>query len=249
MLNDENYRKAIALKRNNTRCTAKELKYFMAGNMFRSISSSELEHQIGRFNAIKKALSFLAKNNIEGDILEYGAWQGHSLYNILYLLENIGITNKKLIGIDGFIGIPMDYEHANQPGGMFSDTSEQLVLSNIKKLSSFYKNQANNYFILKALYNEKDKIKKFLLDKEVKKISFIHLDCDVYPSCEDALSLLLDLNLLSNTFFLHFDDWGLGTEIPKWFNNYKVKFSDKWKIEELYQTDYTKTIKFTSINQ
>ena len=74
---------------------------------------SQIEHDLGRFTVIKKIVEYLFKNDIEGDFVEYGCWKGHSLYNTLNIMEKIGIRNRKLLGIDGFIGIPKDCEHVN----------------------------------------------------------------------------------------------------------------------------------------
>jgi len=223
-----------------------EMNYIEEGSI--NDSYLQLEHQIGRFNSIKKVFEYIKYNNISGDILEYGIWQGHSMYNCLYLLEKIGIFNKKIIGIDGFIGIPMEYGHPHQAGGMFADTSEELVLSNLRKFEDkLYKNQKNNYKILKALYNEKNKITDYFNENNIKTICFIHLDCDVVGSCDEALTLLFQLNLLNDIFFLHFDDWGLLTGIPVWFDSFIKNKCKDWRIEELYVTRLTKTFKFSRI--
>ena len=206
---------------------------------------STIEHHVGRFSSLKKCLKYLKDNNINGDILEYGVWKGHSLYNMLYFMEKLNIKNKKIIGLDGFIGIPMEQEHKNQAGGMFSDTSVQLVESNIKKFKNFYPSQMNNWAILKALYKEKDKIRNYFNSNNINLVSLVHLDCDVYPACEEALSLLFEMELLNDIWFLHFDDWKLGTEIPEWFSKFTIPIKEKWNIEELFETRFTKTFKFT----
>ena len=47
-------------------------------------------------------------------------------------------------------------------------------------------------------------------------------------------------------WFLHFDDWKLGTEIPEWFSKFTIPIKEKWNIEELFETCFTKTFKFTN---
>jgi hypothetical protein len=41
---------------------------------------------------------------------------------------------------------------------------------------------------------------------------------------------------------LHFDDWGIKTDIPEWYENYKKKKTEL-RSEELYETNLTKTFK------
>lgn len=205
---------------------------------------STIEHHIGRFNSLKKCLKYLKDNNIDGDILEYGVWKGHSLYNILYLMEILNINKKNIFGLDGFIGILKDQEHINQVAGMFNDTSVELVKSNIERFKHFYPTQINNWGILKTLYSEKDKIRNYFNSNNIKSVSLVHLDCDVYPACEEALSLLFEMNLLNSVWFLHFDDWNLGTEIPEWFSKFTIPIKEIWNIEEIFETRFTKTFKF-----
>ena len=156
----------VTNKRVNLSLMGKEL-YLTPATYHDSTVYSTIEHHTGRFSSLKKCLNYLKDNNINGDILEYGVWKGHSMYNMLYFLEKINITDKKIVGLDGFIGIPFEYEHENQPGGMFSDTSVELVKSNIKKFEKFYPKQMNNWRILKALYKEKDKIKTYFNSENI----------------------------------------------------------------------------------
>ena len=85
----------------------------------------------------------------------------------------------------------------------------------------------------------------FTCSNNINLVSLVHLDCDVYPACEESLSLLFEMELLNDIWFLHFDDWKLGTEIPEWFSKFTIPIKEKWNIEELFETRYTKTFKFT----
>jgi hypothetical protein len=55
----------------------------------------ELEHQVGRYLNMKDIITEIKKENIEGDILEFGTWQGLGL---LILNLCFGDHNRKLIG-------------------------------------------------------------------------------------------------------------------------------------------------------
>ena len=99
--------------------------------------------------------------------------------------------------------------------------------------------------MLKSFFKESDKILSFLNEKIVRKVCFVHLDCDVTKSCEEALNLLLENDMLNKEFILQFDDWGIKTEIPEWFDSFSINLKQKWKIDELYETNLTKTFYFT----
>ena len=64
----------------------------------------EAEHQIGRFLNMQKVLNEIEKNNISGDIVEFGTWQGQGL--MLFDIALSKKTQRNLIGIDSFEGLP-----------------------------------------------------------------------------------------------------------------------------------------------
>lgn len=203
-------------------------------------NSYQLEHHIGRLLSIKKSLELC--KILDGDFIEFGSWQGQSLYNTLNIMNKMNIE-KKIVGIDCFEGIPVGYGHENQKELMFNDTSLKFCIDNIKKFRNHHNRDIDkDVFVLKSFFNEKEKILGFLNENNFKKFSFVHLDCDVIKSCEEALNLLLDNDLVNDIFILHFDDWGIKTDIPEWYENYKKKKTEL-RSEELYETNLTKTFK------
>jgi len=98
-------------------------------NKIKDLGDVELEHQIGRLTNFKKLLGEIFLNDTKGDIIEFGTWKGFSLLWIAYLCERIGIFDKKIIGIDGFIGLP-DAEGPFQKGA-FKNTSLKECWRNI----------------------------------------------------------------------------------------------------------------------
>jgi len=203
------------------------------------------EHQIGRFNSIKKILIQIKEEKTPGDILEFGCWQGHSLMNILNILEKNEMFDKKLVGIDGFVGIPTDYGHINCKDGLFDDTDKETCINNVNSYSGNFPNVKDNLYILQSFYKEFHNIKKFLDDLSIEKVSFIHLDCDVVKSCEESLVFLSTFAYLQDVFYLHFDDWGIETGIPEWFYDFlKTDYLKDYKCTELFNTRLTRSFKF-----
>lgn len=67
------------------------------------------------------------------------------------------------------------------------------------------------------------------------------MDCDVIKSCEEAIQLLINNKLLNEIWFIHFDDWGIKTGIPEWFENFSTTILYEYNIVSLYQTNLTKS--------
>jgi hypothetical protein len=156
-------------------------------------------------------------------------------------MENLKVFNKKIIGIDCFEGIPENYGHPNCPDKLFNDTTYDLCLSNINKNNNYFPGNSNNYLILKSYYRDTNKIISFFNENNIKKCCFVHLDCDVVKSCEEALNIMLDNDLLTDTFFIQFDDWGIRTGIPDWFSSFSKTSMNVYNILPLYETRLTKT--------
>ncbi len=97
--------------------TYKKLKHF-----------EEAEHQIGRFINIKKVLQKVQDSDINGDLVEFGTWQGQGL--ILFDLAINKKIKKKMVGIDSFEGLPESSTVWKK--GSFSNTSFELVNTKLK---------------------------------------------------------------------------------------------------------------------
>jgi hypothetical protein len=86
----------------------------------------ELEHQVGRYLNMKKIVNEVKKEKIDGDILEFGTYQGLGLLMLNLCFED---NNRKFIGIDSFEGLP--HSSTVWEKGAFHDTSMQLTFKNI----------------------------------------------------------------------------------------------------------------------
>jgi O-methyltransferase len=205
----------------------------------------QMEHQIGRFNSIKKIMTLISEENIQGDILEFGCWQGHSIYNMLNILQRLKILEKRIVGIDGFIGIPEGYGHDNCKSGLFNDTSIELCISNINDQKINFPDLSEKFHVLRSLYSDHETMSRFLSKINVDKVCFIHMDCDVVRSCEEAMNFLDQHKLLNSKFFVHFDDWGIETGIPEWFYSFvNESFLSSYNMENLFETRLTKSFSF-----
>jgi len=134
----------------------------------------------------------LSVNNVEGDIVECGVGNGQSLSYILFnLIYNKDNFNRKYIGFDSFQGFPdpssKDNSHRNVKKGEWSHTNEEFVISNLNDLG-FEDNDYKKIKFIKGFYE-----KTFEKEKNnIKKISLLHIDCDLYSSTKISLETWFD---------------------------------------------------------
>lgn len=205
------------------------------GNI-KDIGNNELEHQIGRLKNFKKIVSECAR--LEGDFIEFGSWKGFSLLWIAYFMERNAIFNKKLFGIDGFIGLP--YADGVFRKGLFADTSLNVCRKNVLQNNSLYQETRKNIFIEKFLYKDGRKIEKYLKMSGSKKFCFIHIDCDVSRSAEEIFSILIDKDLIAEKAFVLFDDYGWETGIRDAIHKFMEKMGQNFYIGVHSETRFTK---------
>jgi hypothetical protein len=202
----------------------------------KDIGSNELEHQIGRLKNFKKIVSECAQ--LEGDFIEFGSWKGFSLLWIAYFMERNAIFDRRLFGIDGFIGLP--YADGGFSKGMFADTSLTVCRKNVLRNDSLYQETRKNIFIEKFLYKDNEKIGRYLKKSGSKKLCFIHIDCDVSRSAEEIFSLLIDKELIAEKAFILFDDYGWETGIRDVIHKFMEKINQDFYIEVHSETRFTK---------
>jgi hypothetical protein len=113
--------------------------------------------------------------NIEGDIIEFGVWNGNNLLALKKILDLFKLK-KKIFGFDHFRGMP----------SKMKDSKRNNFRGNIKLVKYFIK-----FFKLQKVNLINDNIlnlKKYL--KKFKKISLIYIDCDIYETTKIILENL-----------------------------------------------------------
>ena len=134
----------------------------------------------------------LSANDVKGDIVECGVGNGQTLSYILFnLIYNEKDFNRKIIGFDSFEGFPepsdKDKSPRNPEKGDWNHTNEEFVISNLKDLGfeekHFKKIKFIKGFFERTFQQEKDNIKT---------ISLLHIDCDLYSSTKISLETWFD---------------------------------------------------------
>ena len=198
----------------------------------------ELEHQIGRISNFKKIIGEIKDQNISGDVIEFGSWQGFSLLWLSYLLERQAIFNKKIIGIDCFTGLP------NTEGvfmeGAFSDTSRDECARNLKNSPHLYDATKRNIFIEDFLFSKKEPLLKRVKEITQGKFCLIHIDSDISSSLYDIQAILKEGDLMADTCYLLFDDYGCMDSYKEAVAKIIKELSQHYTITEHSKTALTK---------
>lgn len=201
------------------------------------------EHQIGRIINMRNLFRDY-KDEITGDLLELGVYEGMSLI----FFDKFLPTDKKIIGIDTFEGLPHESVKVSLGEksveawvkGEFGNTSISKVEKNLKKF------KCRNVTLIKGVFSNPDVKKK--LNQTTNHISVVHIDCDLRDSAYDALDLLKSFLVAKKTMFILFDDWGVHqNEIPdgyyKWINDNQKIYN--FKYETIFTTNMTRYIKLS----
>lgn len=200
----------------------------------------ELEHQIGRLTNFKSIIRDCTY--LEGDVVEFGSWQGFSLLWIAYFMERNAIFNKKLIGLDGFIGLP--YADGGFRKGKFANTSRKECRNNLIKSSELYNEIKKNVFVGKFLYEEKKAIFEYFRRLKVNKLCFIHVDCDISQSARQIFEIIVEGDLIADKAYILFDDYGIEPTLREEVERFLGTQKSKWNIEVHSETKLTRNYLF-----
>lgn len=209
-------------------------------NKLKHAEHPQLEHQIGRLTNFKKIIRDCV--DLDGHFVEFGSWRGFSLLWIAYFMERYGIFNKKLTGLDGFVGLPYSDDVFRK--GRFSNTSLKKCRKNIYESQELYRETKKNVIVKKFLYCEKKAIIQFFKEEKLDKFSFIHIDCDVSQSAQEIFDILIEGKLMADRCYILFDDYGVEQKLRDVIHEFTEKMKINWNIEVHSETRFTKNYLF-----
>lgn len=172
--------------------------------------------------SITQSLKYLYNENIEGDIVECGVYNGNTLSFIGKNCEEIKLK-KKIWGYDTFDGFikgsfsQQDKDFKTNKPIKYNEPSTNIyyTLDEVKK--NIIKNDLinfNKYNLIKG-----DILKTLDIKKNIpEKISFLRLDTDIYKTTKKQLEILYPK--LSKGGVLHIDDYGLCPGVRKAVDEY-----------------------------
>ncbi len=186
--------------------------------------------------SILQSIKYIKNNNVEGDFVECGIYNGFTLSFIGKFLSKYQMK-KKIWGYDTFEDgfkqkniseFDLDYKTKKNIDLKNDKTkyfSIQDVISNINQNHS-YNNESYN-LVKGDIINTLDNLKNI-----PKKISFLRMDTDIYKTTVKQLEVLYPK--LSRGGILHIDDYGLCTGVRKAVDDY-FKGQNIW----LHRVDLT----------
>jgi hypothetical protein len=144
------------------------------------------------FMDLTQIVTNVVKNNIEGDIAEFGSYKGHSGYLISEILNSCK-SDKLLYMFDTFEAFPGEEFGIDS----FWSNTHKVDFDEVKnRLAS-----QTNIKLVKGDFTET------LPLQGIQKLSFIYVDCDSYRATRFLMEYLYD-NVLSSGGFMVFEDYG-----------------------------------------
>ena len=194
-------------------------------NLIKSFEKKGLASELNLWS-IYQSLEYIKNQNIDGDIVECGVYNGNTLSFIGLISDKFNLE-KKIWGFDTFDGFIND---------TFTDYDTDFKTGkkiNYEKVDLYYSIDDVQKIIIN---NDPNKFEKYNLikgdiletlndEKNIpKKICFLRLDTDIYKTTKKQLEILFDRLVPGGV--LHIDDYGLIPGVKKavdeFFYNKKV---------------------------
>jgi len=155
-----------------------------------------------RLNNFQYCIEQAIVNNIEGDIIETGVWRGGACI-LAAAVTQFHHSNKKIFVADSFEGLPEPEEkyHADKNDEHYKMEFLKVAINKVKSNFKKYGLLNHNVVFIKGFF--KDSLKT----PEIKKLSVLRLDGDMYSSTWEVLTLLY--KKLSVGGYLIIDDYAL----------------------------------------
>ena len=204
--------------------------YFEILNKYKKLNSKFVLENYGSLIGDKSLFRFLTlyellkkAKKVKGNIIEFGTWNGNSLIFQKKIIEFLKIK-KKIFGYDHFKGMP------------FSTGSNNFFVGDkkyIKFILNFFK--LNQVFLIDDDFKNVKKYKK-----QISKISFAYIDCDLYEETKILLNFIN--NNISKGGIILFDEAfrnsrkGEAKALKEFYNQHK-KLYTLHKLKKHYQPD------------
>jgi len=164
---------------------------------------------VERSYTLYKAVKYIIKNNIEGDLVECGVWKGGSSMLMAYSLLEAGVSDRKIYLYDTFEGMTQPGEMDGQEekdqweSGKVSDTLNNMCYSPIEEVKA---NMGKTGYPSDNIILVKGKVEETLPGKLPAAISLLRLDTDWYASTKHELIHLYPLLVKHGVLIV--DDYG-----------------------------------------
>ena len=189
-----------------------------------NIDPSRIRKIISHYEIFKKS------KKIKGAIIECGVFKGNSLLRFMIFRDILqDFSKKKIIGFDVFGKFPKQKIKRDNIFSAKHNKEIGLGVNYESLLTNFKNKKFKNFYLIKGpiektLYN-------FIKKNKNLKISFLHLDLDVYQPTYFALSVLY--NKVSKGGIILLDDYGKVYGATKATNEFLKKNKLKQRVQSL----------------
>ena len=167
-------------------------------NFYLKSDKTRLNKSVCQFDVFKKSLK------VPGDIIECGVFKGASFVRLLTFRDLLLKKKiKKIYGFDPFGKFPKQKIQKDQKFATQHDKGTGLGISEKKLKTYLIKKKFKNFSLIKG--DILKTLPKFLNKNKKLKISFLHLDMDVYEPTKFALDNLY--NKISKNGVILIDDF------------------------------------------
>jgi len=191
---------------------------------------SRLNKAICHYEIFKKTL------NTPGAIIECGVFKGTSLIRFLTFRNLLKKNHKKVIGFDPFGKFPKQRIKEDQIFARNHDKHSGLGIKKNKLQFYLKRKKFSNFKLIKG--NIENSLPHFLRKNKNLKVSFLHLDMDVYEPTKYALNFFY--KYMSKKGIILIDDYGQ----VKGATRATREFLKKFKSLKIQQLKFNSRLKF-----
>lgn len=166
-----------------------------------------------RIFSLIKAVEYIEKNKIPGDVVECGVWRGGSIMAVIESLKKFNSTNRQLYLYDTFEGmstptiVDKDFEGNSASDLLKTETkSEDDMILAYSPLNAVKERVASLGYPPSKIHFIKGKVEDSIPQIMPSKISLLRLDTDWYESTKHELKHLYPL--VSRNGIIIIDDYG-----------------------------------------
>jgi O-methyltransferase len=204
-----------------------------------SFISPFVEHNLQKYQALRKSFYLTGIENLEGDYLEFGVFTGSSfVYACRYGLKMNGISKSltRYFGYDSFQGFGEQQDHDKHPfyrDSIFTVNAEK-VIANIKR-----KTKGTETFLFKGFYEDTLR-NKTAVEHGINKARIVFIDCDLKEPADLIFKYVTPVLqagsiLMMDDFFSYKGHRELG--ISGAFNNF-CRMNPQFSFERVFDYGY-----------
>lgn len=187
----------------------------------------ETESMIGNLRMSSLHDNLMSTKNIEGDVMETGIWRGGACIFMSAYLKSIN-SDKKVYACDSFEGLPKPEIKEDEGDVHYTYDNLKVGLEEVKNNFKKYDLLDDRTIFIKGWFKDTMPI----LKNEVKNLSLLRLDGDMYKSTIDVLENMYFK--VSKGGIVIIDDWALNAK------NAVIDFREKYNIaNEIHEIDWT----------